>query len=1216
MFSKKPQEKPQSQELNSGRKARPFRTTMMTVVLLLVPAFLYFNTIVERHTEHNLDRRLRALDTIAEQAKFQFESAAGNLQQTYGEKTGDQGGACESEDGAFDVRLGKDNKTESPKYTICKDTLIAHFPGTAFDRVILADSEGKILASRAPQRPSSPVASSYVIPEPFRGLSGVKALLNQARVAEMTGSSDNNLTDSTKSARPKADGQLPTSPVVLDTEIGRKDYQVFVRPFQVPSNLNIRIHETQCDCQLMLLGFKDRASIASRVAALGPEKLIYVGLIALALILAWPLLRMQFLEAYDALTRAEVVSAIYASWGIGIIAVVAAATTLTQPHVRDTLDTEADRAAGQIVDHLTDQLRSVIRIMETWNPEQQPPETARSMVDVFFAANEDGVVTSLFALDTLEYERMETGAIKIDDRPYFRNVQTAATGWPTAPLFENAGEDPGDANIFFFERLINRHDGKRIGELSIRNPSFGNVNAPTMLAADMPFWGLQYPVLPQFLTFAVFDDATGTVLFHSDDNVALIQNLLEATDRAPLLVTATARRTTGEDSPVAFNLKYRGEDVRAVYRAIPGLPFSIAVMYDRDEVAIWSGFAVLATLTVALLIPVLLFGLQWVFQAISNAVDHSPKRRNKTNISLMTRALVGSGLLMMIVKPELFVAVALALVAWLLVIRSRYSKDSHGDTPEDIRRTIAIHAAICGLFSFSVMFVFDSVLRTNTEWALRLQAESILERLESREGWSPKNAVEANLGVERCSQESAALFCYEPGVPEASSISQAHVGLMGSWLESLLETRTAAEGGLGRYTFAEKRIADHRGHVYGRNGASQVLARPYPWGHTVRWSIPEDFDLWSNGPLRWIGTCALVGLLIAALYTFVIRHTLGRPVYALDLRSNDALLRKKGGLKLLIGPEWLEPLVRKNQTMQRALRRASGFLQDGDGDGRLATLEDRKAYLLTLEKQLACTTGETVYLRVGSSPLFRLLHAHQYPDSEDFQALKDWERVRWATIFARAQKLYLEDFLDDSTTRTPFGDRDEPGPYAEQLDHEIRNAWPILAGIESDLAEGIDSLENWQDVLSVHAEPRFRKLWEECTRAERLTLYHLANRRFPNPANSEVLKHLKRRGFIADGWRPVIGAETLRDFILHAEPLARFTEWERQASSGIWHSIRVPFLLLLAILLGWLIYTAGDTINVVSAILVGAVALLTHLSNIARIVGFGSWGAGGGGGGG
>lgn len=138
-----------------------------------------------------------------------------------------------------------------------------------------------------------------------------------------------------------------------------------------------------------------------------------------------------------------------------------------------------------------------------------------------------------------------------------------------------------------------------------------------------------------------------------------------------------------------------------------------------------------------------------------------------------------------------------------------------------------------------------------------------------------------------------------------------------------------------------------------------------------------------------------------------------------------------------------------------------------------------------------------------------------------------------------------------------------------------------------------------------HARPAYRLRWEQCCTDERLTLLQLAHGAKLNPANVEAIGHLQRRGLIYrdSGWHLV--NESFRQFILTAEPSSQVEKWIDKTQTSLWHSLRAPLFMLVAILFILVIFSANiafdSVLSTLAAVLGIAPLLIQNLSSLRAV---------------
>jgi hypothetical protein len=120
--------------------------------------------------------------------------------------------------------------------------------------------------------------------------------------------------------------------------------------------------------------------------------------------------------------------------------------------------------------------------------------------------------------------------------------------------------------------------------------------------------------------------------------------------------------------------------------------------------------------------------------------------------------------------------------------------------------------------------------------------------------------------------------------------------------------------------------------------------------------------------------------------------------------------------------------------------------------------------------------------------------------------------------------------------------------------------------------------------------------WEGFSEAKRKQLYDLARGRLPNPRNEEVICELLQDGrfVVLKPWPQIRSPNLCREIIKAVKP-ADLSAWQRAATTSTWRTVRTPLFVVLAALVGWLTWSAGGSMKIVSTILVGGIAFLGQL---------------------
>lgn len=411
--------------------------------------------------------------------------------------------------------------------------------------------------------------------------------------------------------------------------------------------------------------------------------------------------------------------------------------------------------------------------------------------------------------------------------------------------------------------------------------------------------------------------------------------------------------------------------------------------------------------------------------------------------------------------------------------------------------------------------------------------------------------------------------------------------------------------------------------------AATVIPKP---GGRDRANAPETRALApTNASIVLAATAAVVVLLLLALLRFIAHRVFGRPASLSTLFGASPPPADDAARCVLA--------VRVDAVIEReVLGGDAGDVVDlaavpiGDiarrlyaGGGPLllrrldvAMLDPtRRAALLEPLERLAERAARSVCISVQTTPLYRLCHPLAYDDVG--RPADVAEQVRWLALFTRFEKRYGN--VDGGAADVgiaPADDQTASTPYRCRLDallaREARPLWPALQPIAQRLRAlaGHDGTppvaeRDIVEYFALHGDAHYRAAWEACTRNERLALYQLARGRLVNVENLDTIEHLRRRRLIVFEPHARIASQSFAGFVRNAEPPGTFERWEAEASEGLWQSIRMPLTIVLLLVLVWIAYSSGETLNVVVT-LVGTA--LTFVGTLLRAVNFAKSGPG------
>ncbi|MCW8092740.1 hypothetical protein [Alteromonas sp. ASW11-130] len=262
----------------------------------------------------------------------------------------------------------------------------------------------------------------------------------------------------------------------------------------------------------------------------------------------------------------------------------------------------------------------------------------------------------------------------------------------------------------------------------------------------------------------------------------------------------------------------------------------------------------------------------------------------------------------------------------------------------------------------------------------------------------------------------------------------------------------------------------------------------------------------------------------------------------------------------------------------------------------------QRVKVLNAVRQLCSFNWLDIYILSDTAPVYRLIKMNEYSLSSEEHIDTD-EQIGWSKLFAQFEKVYgwnnvqKEGVLNARDIGEVVNFEGSGWRELEKVKaqfYRFNNIDPSSSEDKSRLAAEWEP-EQVVEFFLAQAGAFYRKQWELCTLGEKLALYQLADGAKINPERDDLIEHLERRGYIYrdKGWHLV--NDSFKKFILHAESEKVFSEWTRQVQSSVWQYLRVPLFTVLFVLGGIVIYSSGQAIDSVLAILTATLSLIPLL---------------------
>ncbi len=418
-----------------------------------------------------------------------------------------------------------------------------------------------------------------------------------------------------KEAGAIGDGEPWSSSRVYAQAIAGETHRLFVQPLRLPIELawmgSLAARDAGRWCRggaetgqpepyWLLAGIKQESGFRAEVRSLPPPVVFGAVFLVVYGLLALPYLKIRFIGVREALRKQDVFVEAVAIGLSSALFTLAAAELL----VSTELSTLRDRRLGEVTtsirsafsDEIADLSRTLDRLSaarRTGDREtlpgsaqyerrrtrllaKEPPPPASTdplgdypLLEMAIWMNEEGLQIGKWTV-----KETTTALISAADRLYFRRARDRDL-WPQAcpPATSGGNEDPASGGCLV-ESIRSLNTGEVRAVLSRRLDGHGEA---VVAAAVASLQSVIDPVLPHGHGFAILD-ADGRVLFHSDRERNLREELFEELDSDARLRTAVEMRGTDE-----MGVRYRDRSLRLRSEPLAGTPWTLVVFADREE---------------------------------------------------------------------------------------------------------------------------------------------------------------------------------------------------------------------------------------------------------------------------------------------------------------------------------------------------------------------------------------------------------------------------------------------------------------------------------------------------------------------------------------------------------------------------------------------------------------------------------------------------------
>tara|TARA_R110000751_G_scaffold55606_4_gene119254 strand:+ start:46229 stop:50485 length:4257 start_codon:yes stop_codon:yes gene_type:complete len=390
----------------------------------------------------------------------------------------------------------------------------------------------------------------------------------------------------------------PTTSEILDTTIGGVDYRVFLQPSSLTS------FSTSTN-KLYLLGLVPANELRLAKLNVSPNTALWFVLILIISISLLPLLKLRFVSVKYAFTRSDV-----SQIGLGLLVAVGMSSIginhqLFYGYLIEDKSEQATKLHNQITEEFKTEINTLrgwadfnskdlkeIKSKEEMEKKLQTSEelnqaicrfvkTKRSAKDTGFLSCERDDLVIKNSTNSEIYDYVIEGAFILNEDGRF--VEGTTTTWKQENLLVSRELDLSHRQYFrkakecnvwgeienrkkcdkglVFERINNVRDGRKNTQFAIPLFNQEHEEDKLILSFGTRLRTFFHRVMPKDFGYLVFDQS-GMVLFHSEEQRSLIENVFVETDNNKQLYAFVSNQNydSGKSmDPVTFDAVYRGK---------------------------------------------------------------------------------------------------------------------------------------------------------------------------------------------------------------------------------------------------------------------------------------------------------------------------------------------------------------------------------------------------------------------------------------------------------------------------------------------------------------------------------------------------------------------------------------------------------------------------------------------------------------------------------
>jgi len=483
----------------------------------------------------------------------------------------------------------------------------------AFPLLLLSNKSGQILLQHEQEKLGTFQSGLH-----FENVAALIRQLTDKQAGESKGvktSSDYNLNNHTnitlaklntndeEGRKSKTHEQGPGFSGYIDFALAGKSYRVFASPI---SNLEV-VNGKYRAPGFYILGLSSKSRLLSNKLTVSAV-FITAAVLVLAAILAFlPLIKVRLVSLHQSFSLNQRRWSIVGITLLVSIATIAGVQFFFYNGIKHSFKLRSSEISRQIKQNFHTELTQLLDIAENagWrlglseniddddslNKLMEPQQVGQGFfLEGAFIVGKDGAFDGKAIWSSKKLYRKYP--IDLSHRNYFKEAMDCQ-GWQVHGVQFRENEGHCQQRIAM-ERVFNKRDQRKNTWFGVSYPSY----IQSVLAFGTQLQSFSASLLPDPFSYLVFENNTGRVLYHSQDDRSLIENVFVETENDPIL---QAKLSQGLDVPsLPFSGKYRGKKHGFNLSSLSkGVPWTLMVLYDKSRA---ERYVMLATITALVLI--------------------------------------------------------------------------------------------------------------------------------------------------------------------------------------------------------------------------------------------------------------------------------------------------------------------------------------------------------------------------------------------------------------------------------------------------------------------------------------------------------------------------------------------------------------------------------------------------------------------------------------